>query len=177
MTIELRRYQHDGLPEGFRQLMLDVHDDAYADRRHEPFVQRWSWFLDRWSSKPGFVCVVAFDGAEPVGFTYGAPMADGAEWWRPFVEPAPARTATFAVSELMLRPRWRGQGVSQQLHEALLDGRPEALAVLSVDTARPKVQALYESWSYRKVGEEQPFEDSPLYAIMLRDLGTETERS
>ncbi len=32
------------------------------------------------------------------------------------------------------------------------------------------VQALYESWGYRKVGERQPFPDSPVYAVMLADL-------
>ncbi|MER6632350.1 GNAT family N-acetyltransferase, partial [Streptomyces sp. NPDC000987] len=28
----------------------------------------------------------------------------------------------------------------------------------------------YESWGYRKVGERQPFPDSPLYAVMLKEL-------
>jgi hypothetical protein len=39
-----------------------------------------------------------------------------------------------------------------------------------VDTTHPKVQALYESWGYRKIGEGQPFTDSPVYAVMLADL-------
>ncbi|MFG3229340.1 GNAT family N-acetyltransferase [Kitasatospora sp. NPDC048194] len=174
MTIELRHYQYGSLPDGFRQLLLDVHADAYADRRDDPFVQRFAWFVDHWSTKAGFSCVVGYDGTEPVGYAYGAPLTEGREWWRQFVTPAPARTATFGVSELMVRPRWRKQGVAEQLHETLLADRPEALAVLSVDTEHPKVQALYESWGYRKVGEERPFEDSPLYAIMLRHLEPES---
>ncbi|OKJ48607.1 acetyltransferase [Streptomyces sp. CB02009] len=32
------------------------------------------------------------------------------------------------------------------------------------------LQALYESWGYRKIGERQPFADSPVYAVMLRGL-------
>ena len=39
-----------------------------------------------------------------------------------------------------------------------------------MDTTHPKVQALYESWGYRKVGQRQPFPDSPVYAVMLAEL-------
>ncbi|GHJ35758.1 hypothetical protein Sm713_13670 [Streptomyces sp. TS71-3] len=70
----------------------------------------------------------------------------------------------------MVRPAWRKTGTSRRLHHGLLAGRDEDLAVLSVDVARPRVQALYESWGYRKVGEEQPFWDSPRYAVMLTEL-------
>ncbi|MEU3529799.1 hypothetical protein AB0E62_39200 [Streptomyces sp. NPDC038707] len=41
--------------------------------------------------------------------------------------------------------------------------------MLTVDTKRPRLQAMYEGWGYRKVGERQPFPDSPLYAVMLLD--------
>ncbi|MFD0403822.1 GNAT family N-acetyltransferase [Kitasatospora sp. NPDC058063] len=167
--IEIRRFPQGSLPEGLRQLLLDVHDEAYHDRRDEEFVQRFPWFVDHWSEKPGFSCVVGYDDDEPIGFTYGAPLAEGKEWWRECM-PAPERAATFGVSELMIRPRWRKQGLSQQLHQALLVDRTEAMAVLSVDTARPKIQALYESWGYHKVGEHRPFIDSPLYAIMVYEL-------
>ncbi|MFE4974842.1 GNAT family N-acetyltransferase [Kitasatospora sp. NPDC056651] len=166
---EIRRFHQGSLPEGLRQLLLDVHEDAYRDRLDDPFVQRFAWFVDHWSRKPGFSCVVGYDGDEPIGYAYGAPLTEGREWWRTFM-PAPARSVTFGFSELMLRPRWRKRGLSQQLHQALLADRTEALAVLSVDTARPKVQALYESWGYHKVGEERPFEDSPLFAIMVLEL-------
>ncbi|MBG0852235.1 acetyltransferase [Streptomyces spinoverrucosus] len=51
----------------------------------------------------------------------------------------------------------------------LLKERTEDLAVLLVDVTHPKVQELYESW-YAKVGEQQPFADSPVYAVMVQDL-------
>ncbi|MFD7337536.1 hypothetical protein ACFV98_16230 [Streptomyces violascens] len=41
-----------------------------------------------------------------------------------------------------------------------------------MDTKRPRLQALYEGWGYRKIGERQPFPNSPLYAVMLLDLET-----
>lgn len=69
----------------------------------------------------------------------------------------------------MVRPRWRKTGVSKLLHEALLADRPEALAVLLVDSDHPKVQRLYETWGYRKVGSRQPFPDSPVYFVMMKE--------
>ncbi|MDH6623899.1 hypothetical protein M2271_001691 [Streptomyces sp. LBL] len=32
------------------------------------------------------------------------------------------------------------------------------------------MQALYGPWGYAKVGEQQPFADSPLFAVMVKDL-------
>ncbi len=166
--IDLRRYGHDDMP-GIRQTLLDVHADAYFERRHEEFVQRFPWFVDHWGGHEGFACVVAYQGGEPVGFTYGAPGEPGREWWREYLTEEPADPSTFSVSELMLRPAWRKQGLGERLHTALLTGRPEALAVLTVDTKRPRLKAMYEGWGYRKIGERQPFPDSPLYAVMLLD--------
>nr|WP_313897005.1 acetyltransferase [Streptomyces sp. GC420] len=42
--------------------------------------------------------------------------------------------------------------------------------MLLVDVTHPKVQALYEAWGYAGVGEQQPFADSPVYAVMVKDL-------
>ncbi|GHH81353.1 hypothetical protein GCM10018793_38500 [Streptomyces sulfonofaciens] len=70
----------------------------------------------------------------------------------------------------MVRAPWRKTGTAKQLHHGLLQGRDEDLAVLLVDVTHPKVQALPESWGYRKVGEQQPFPDSPRYAVMFTEL-------
>ncbi|MET9611740.1 GNAT family N-acetyltransferase [Kitasatospora indigofera] len=171
-VIHLRDYQHGALPDGFRQLLIDVHSDAYSAElaAGDEFTQRFPWFVDHWTSLAGFSCVVAFDGDEPVGFAYGAPLADGREWWREHITPAPDPSSTFGFSELMVRPKWRKAGVSAQLQSALIDDRPEALSVLLVDPEHPKVQKLYESWGYKEVGFRQPFADSPRYAVLVRTL-------
>ncbi|MEU9111840.1 GNAT family N-acetyltransferase [Streptomyces sp. NPDC048483] len=168
--IQLRTFGRDHAEE-IRGLLLDTHDDAYADSDEEfDGRERFAWFVDHWSALDGYACVVAYDGTEPVGFAYGAPLAAGKEWWRGHLAPAPGHGATFALSELLVRPKWRRTGVSARLHRALIDDRPERMAVLLVDVEHPKVQALYESWGYRKVGEQRPFPDAPLYAVMLVDL-------
>ncbi|MEE4495122.1 MULTISPECIES: GNAT family N-acetyltransferase [unclassified Streptomyces] len=168
---DLRHYHHGSLPEGFKQMLIDVHADSYAEAMDNEFNQRFPWFVDHWSSMDGFTCVVAFEEEEPTGFAYGAPLQAGREWWRSTAfEPNNGYTETYAVSEVMVRPKWRKQGVADRLHEALLSRRREDLAVLLVDVTHPKVQALYERWCYRKTGEQQPFADSPVYAVMVRDL-------
>ncbi|MDV9187659.1 GNAT family N-acetyltransferase [Streptomyces sp. SR27] len=168
-TGDLRHFAHEDLPL-IRQTLLDVHADAYADEMDDEFVQRFPWFVDYWGSSPSFSCVIGYDGAEPVGFAYGAPATPGREWWREHLPVPPADDSTFSVSELMVRPRWRKSGTAEQLHAALLQDRPEALAVLLVDPGHPKVQTRYEAWGYRRVGSRQPFADSPNFAVMLRDL-------
>ncbi|MFE5300656.1 GNAT family N-acetyltransferase [Streptomyces sp. NPDC056632] len=169
-TYTLRRYGHHDAAE-IRQILLDVHTDAYAtevDDFHDE--DRFAWYVDHWSGLPGFDCVIAYDGDEPAGYAYGAPASEGREWWRKYLSPAPTNPATFSLSELMVRPKWRATGLSAQLHTELVERRPEPLSVLLVDTAHPRVQALYETWGYTKIGERQPFADSPLYAVMLRGL-------
>lgn len=107
--------------------------------------------------------VVAYDSDEPVGFAYGAPLAPGREGWRSTAyEPNNGYSSTYTVSEVMVRPGRRKQGISERLHEALLKERTEDLAVLLVDVTHPKVQALYETWGHAKAGEQQPFADSPV---------------
>ncbi|MER7338222.1 GNAT family N-acetyltransferase [Streptomyces sp. NPDC000075] len=154
-------------------MLIEIHDEAYADAMDDPFNQRFPWFVDHWSGAEGFTCVVAYDGHEPVGFAYGAPATPGREWWRNTeYRPQNGYTSTYAVSELMVRPAWRKQGVSDLLHAELLKARTEDLAVLLVDVTHPKVQALYESWGYTKFGEQQPFADAPVLAVMVKDIRT-----
>lgn len=38
------------------------------------------------------------------------------------------------------------------------------------EVAHPRVQALYETWGFRGVGDRQPFSDSPLHTVVLAEL-------
>ncbi|MFD7894116.1 GNAT family N-acetyltransferase [Streptomyces sp. NPDC059568] len=167
--LDIRHFTHDDLPQ-IRQMIIDVHADAHGDARDDEFKQRFPWFVDHWGGNPGFTCVIAFDGAEAVGFAYGAPATPRREWWREHLDPAPEKTRTYSYSELAVSPKWRKKGVAERLSRALFEGRDEDLVVLLVDTEHPRVQALYESWGFRKVGERRPFPDSPVYAVMLAEL-------
>ncbi|SCE62389.1 hypothetical protein GA0115253_1103738 [Streptomyces sp. Termitarium-T10T-6] len=76
-VIDLRHYGQGSLADGFRQMLIDVHGDAYADAMDNEFNQRFPWFVDHWSGMDGFTCVVAFDGDEPTGFAYRRPAPAG----------------------------------------------------------------------------------------------------
>ena len=167
--LDVRRYTHDDLPQ-IRQTLIDVHAEAQGGDRYDEFKKRFPWFVDHWGGNPDYSCVIAYDGEDAVGFAYGAPSTPQREWWREHLDPAPEKDRTFAYSELAVSTRWRKQGVAELLTRALLDGRDEDLAVLLVDIEHPRVQDLYESWGFRKVGQRQPFPDSPVYAVMLAEL-------
>ncbi|MET9558529.1 GNAT family N-acetyltransferase [Streptomyces sp. NPDC006645] len=169
--MDLKRYSHEDASD-VREMLLDMHDAVYdggEDRFHER--ERFAWFVDHWSGKATWSCVAGFEDGVPTGFAYGAVFGPGG-WWKGSRRPpsvAPESTA-FALSELMVMERWRKTGVSTLLHEALVDGRDDDVATLLVDRTHPRVRALYESWGYETVGEQQPFEDSPVYSIMVKRL-------
>ncbi|MYX40731.1 GNAT family N-acetyltransferase [Streptomyces sp. SID89] len=166
--LDLRRYTRGDLPQ-IRQTIIDIHADAQGKDVDE-FRKKFAWFVDHWGSREGYSCVIAYDGETAVGFAYGAPAVEGREWWREHIDPAPKKTLTFAYSELAVRQAYRKQGISDVLSRALLEDRREDLAVLLVDVEHPRVQALYEDWGFKKVGEQRPFPDSPVFAVMLADL-------
>ncbi|MER7799148.1 GNAT family N-acetyltransferase [Streptomyces parvulus] len=165
----VRHFTHKDLPE-IRQALIDIHRDAYADAMDDEFNQRFPWFVNHWGGNPDFACVIAFDGEEPVAFAYGAPATAQREWWREHLEQVPDKSLTFSFSELAVRTEWRKTGTAELVSRSLLDGRDEDLVVLLVDLDHPKVQNTYESWGFRKVGDRQPFPDSPVYAVMLAEL-------
>ncbi|MGW6414836.1 GNAT family N-acetyltransferase [Streptomyces sp. NPDC055055] len=167
--LDVRHYTHDDLSQ-IRQTIIDIHADAYADAMDFEFNQRFPWFVDHWGGNPDFSCMVAYNGDEAVGFAYGAPSTPYREWWREHLDPVPEKDRTFSFSEMAVRTNARKTGAAERLTRALLDSRDEDLAVLLVDTEHPRVQALYESWGFCKVGERQPFPDSPVYAVMLAEL-------
>jgi GNAT superfamily N-acetyltransferase len=169
-ALELRHFGHDDLPL-IRQTLIDMHAEVYAAAMiRDEFYRKFPWFVDHWGGRPDFSCVIAYDGDEPVGFAYGAPAVEGREWWRRHLVAAPEKERTFHFSQFLVRERWRKTGASSRLHRALMDPRGEDLAVLLVDATHPKVQALYESWGYHQIGRDQPFADSPVFAVMLAEL-------
>ncbi|MCQ8829118.1 GNAT family N-acetyltransferase [Streptomyces samsunensis] len=167
--LDIRHFGHDDLAD-IRQTIIDLHAAAAGPDRDDDFKKKFPWFVDHWGGHPEFSCVIAFDGDKAVGFAYGAPANPGREWWREYLDPAPEKELTFSYSELAVIPEWRKQGVAERLTRTLMAGRDEVLVVLLVDPDHPRVQALYESWGFRKVGERQPFPDSPVYAVMLAEL-------
>ncbi|MGW0963944.1 hypothetical protein ACWD4K_34180 [Streptomyces gelaticus] len=76
----LTRYGHADLP-AIRQILLDIHADAYAAEMDDPFhrTEKFAWFVDHWGARPSFNCIIAFDTGQPAGFAYGATADLGRE--------------------------------------------------------------------------------------------------
>ncbi|MET9734744.1 N-acetyltransferase [Streptomyces sp. NPDC006458] len=171
--------------EKYRRIFLDVHVEVRTEfgLMDSPFnaVDRFDERLTSYASRDGWGAVIALDGdEEPVGYIFGGPLAPGSRWWTSMRQVPPddftreTGTRTFAVQEVLVRKAYRGTagaGVSRMLHETLLAERSEERATLLVDASRSdgRLRAVYESWGYRDIGPQQPFDDSPVFATMMRD--------
>lgn len=174
------RHVHD--VADVRQTIVDIHVEV---RQRDfgltgPFysAERFDERLTGHSSAPGWEAVIGYDQGEPVGFAYAVPLGPKTRWWSAMTTPLPegytdeTGARTLALNEIVVRKAWRGTGVARRLHEELLTGRTEERVTLLVNpkAGDGKVQALYEAWGYAKVGEQQPFPDSPVFASMMRTL-------
>lgn len=171
----LKRHGIDEL-ETVRPLLLDIYAEVYKDELDDPFssVERFDERLTGHASRNSWECVIGFQQDEPVGYAYGAALQPGARWWMHQLTPLPADYTeetghrTLALFELMLRAPWRGQGIGRHLHDELLAGRREERVTLLCDDDITK--AMYERWGYQHIGDQKPFEDSPLFSTMVKPL-------
>ncbi|SFT21447.1 hypothetical protein SAMN04487982_11079 [Streptomyces sp. ok210] len=53
-VIVLRHCGRASLPQGFKQMLIDVHADSSAEAMDDEFNQRFPWFIDHWSGMHGF---------------------------------------------------------------------------------------------------------------------------
>ncbi|MFE6101089.1 GNAT family N-acetyltransferase [Streptomyces laurentii] len=167
--MDLKWYAHADASR-VRSTLLDIHDVVYA-HDPDPFHtrERFAYFVDLWSGREDWSCVSGWEGDGPVGYAYGSPFKPGG-WWKGAVRPRDVRGRIFALSELMVLPRWQGTGRAQPLHDALVRSVEADFVTLLVDAAHPKVRALYERWGYERREEFQPSDDSPRFAVMVRSL-------
>ncbi|MET9881438.1 GNAT family N-acetyltransferase [Actinacidiphila glaucinigra] len=157
--------------------LMAVYAEVRADLLHLPnyalsaFTER----LDRHGEAPGFMAVLAYaDDGEPVGYAYAHTVEHGDVWWAR-VSPAVGREYTavsaVAVKELGVRVPWRKTGTARRAHDALLaafPGVPWASLMVNPAAGEGKVQGLYESWGYWRIGACRPSAQSPVLAMMVR---------
>lgn len=131
---------------------------------------------DRHAHKQGFRLVLALDHGHPVASVYGFRLPADTAWWKETLEPVPDEVAfedgerTFAVFELAVAPDRRREHLGARVHEELLRDRPEQRAVLNVRQDAEAAQAAYKAWGYRRVTSLIPWDNAPLYDVMVLDL-------
>lgn len=181
MTVDVVHYTAEDLPD-IRQHILDTHVEV---RRRDfgltgPFydVDRFDERLSAYASRPGWTAVLGYEDGDVVGFCFGTALAPDTKWWGSMLTPLPATLMaengkrTVALNEIVVRKAWRGRSIAWQLHEAWLTHRTEERVTLLVNPLNGDgaVQAVYEAWGYRKLGDQQPFADSPVFSVMLRSV-------
>jgi ribosomal protein S18 acetylase RimI-like enzyme len=168
------RFDASGLHE-YRDDLLGVYAEVYRDRLDDPFfsLPRYWERLEAYGQRDGFSLVSGRLGGELIGYALGYTLPAGSRWWqglRQAVDPALLEETgdrTFALTEIMVRERWRRQGYARALHDALLKDRPEERATLLVLPDNVPARSAYLSWGWNKLGELQPFDDAPVYDAMV----------
>jgi len=131
--------------------------------------------------QPGFVLAEARHGGYLVGYAFGVPLRPATSWWRDLTAPLPEDLTaehpgrTFALAELTVRAAWRRQGIGRDLHDLILDGRPEDRATAAIPVAAAPAQGAYQRWGWRKAARrhaEPP--GTALLDVLLLDLAAGT---
>lgn len=181
MTGELTIERHEA--SGMQRLkaeLLVAYTEVYAERLGNPFFapERFWQRLEGYAARDGFRLVTGRVAGELVGFTLGETLPEGSAWWEGLKgevgvdDLRETGSRTFAINELMVLPAWRRRGYARILSAALLEGRPEERATLLVRAENTPAYNAYLSWGFRVIGQLQPFDDSPVYKAMVRDLAT-----
>ncbi|MFJ4621375.1 GNAT family N-acetyltransferase [Streptomyces sp. NPDC088812] len=167
---------------GLLNAFLPAYEEVYAEPPYLEGPRDVADFIEHYAvqaKRHGMRLVLARHGQDVVGFTYGYYLAPDTRWWTSLqdVQLPPETTRedgrrTFVIIELAVRKAWRRRGVAASLHDLLLDGVTAERVTLTVrpePEAAPARQA-YQAWGYRRVGTTLPWEDSPLYDCMIRDV-------
>lgn len=179
-VVQFRRFDRAGARER-RDTVALIHRDAYAaDNASRDAFASDSAFMQRfdaYTSRSEFDLVIAYQGSEPIGQTWGWALGPNTAWWDDLVtEPEPGFTIenghrTFALSEIMVRRNWTGQGVAHALHDELLQRRRETRATLLVRPENTTAYRAYTRWGWRPVGQLRPnWPDAPLMDVLIMPL-------
>lgn len=176
MTDQLRFDHHDaGSVAGLIDHLVAVYLEAHAGDGPFYTEDRYRRQLAGHTRVPGWSLVTASVGDSLAGYIYGFPLPANSRWWEGLQTPVPDGFTqedgqrTFALSELLVRPKWQRRGIAKALHDELLDRRPEQRVTLLARPDNAAAQAAYAKWGWRKAAELRPgWEGAPLFDVLLR---------
>lgn len=181
--VTFRRYDAASARQ-IRAVVEAVYVGSYVDAiaSGDPFdsVGAFMHRFDSYTSRSSFDLVVAYQGDDAVGQTWGWPLDERATttgWWDGLLEEPEAGFTwengrrTFALSEIMVHRDWSGQGIAHALHNRLLLGRAEQRATLLVEPDNVNARRAYLHWGWRKVAQLRPrWDHAPLFDVLILPL-------
>ncbi|MGW3787100.1 N-acetyltransferase family protein [Micromonospora chokoriensis] len=172
--LQLRHHNADEA-EGILDQLVDLYLKVYAGGGEFHSEDRYRRQLSLHMQRVGWELVTATLDGTLVGYIYGFPLPPQTRWWEGIHEPVPPGFTeedgqrTFAVSELLVHPGRRRQGIARALHDALVEGRTEARATLLVRPDNDAARAAYRSWGWSSVTKLRPnWEAAPTFDVFVR---------
>jgi ribosomal protein S18 acetylase RimI-like enzyme len=178
--ITFRRYNAAEARQ-LRDTVEAIYVRSYVDAiaSGDPFdsVEAFMHRFDSYASRSSFDLVVAYQGAEAIGQTWGWPLAENSRFWEGLItELDPDFTSedghrTFALSEIMVSQEWAGKGIAHALHDHLLSARTESRAVLGVEPDNTRAYRAYLHWGWSKVAQLRPgWDNAPTFDVLVLAL-------
>lgn len=175
-----RRYNNVEARE-LRRTVEKIYVRSYVDAiaSGDPFdsVEAFMHRFDSYTSQSEFDLVVAYQGDEAIGQTWGWPLTERSRWWEGLLsEPEPDFTRedgrrTFALSEIMVSQDQTGKGVAHALHDHLLAARTESRATLLAEPDNIRAYRAYLHWGWRKVAQLRPrWDNAPTFDVLTLTL-------
>lgn len=162
----------------FFDRLIDIYQAVFSQPPFEETLPDFMNFAGRLSyhaHQRGFRCVLVRPPGqpEPVGYAYGFDGQRGSWFYQLAARQlAPDLRSTylndyFEFAELALLPAWQGQGLGGRLHDLLLAGVPQRVALLSTAEAETQALQLYHKRGWRPLARQIELPGIPLrYQIL-----------
>jgi GNAT superfamily N-acetyltransferase len=151
-----------------------LHDEVYGQAEDDALQARQ---FQVWRRQAGSALAEARHGGYLVGYTSGMPLRSSTSWWKDATTPLPAEITseypgrTFALTELLVRPAWRRQGIARALHDLIIGSRGEERATVAVSPAATSAHIAFRNWGWHKAARTRgPGPGSPVLDILITPL-------